>query len=186
MSTFCVTVQHARLFRARTHLCCTCGIYSPACYAHFQHSTSLKPDIGDHSLTYHITRKKMCVHSFNSFAFVASVSKHLHWENWRVLILHLCSRRFKVNPHPHLMATRWDTEVCSAPSSPWWRPRAQGVCTADWWQGCTGRWVLPRSALACMTPWSSSTPEGRKVCDRMFATVKYCRLSNSWIIVQSL
>lgn len=179
MSAFCVTVQRARLFRAKTCLCCTHGIYSPACYAHFQQATSLKPDSGDHFLTYHITRKKSC-------ACMASFSKHLHWENWRVLILHLFSLRFKVNPNPHLMAPRWDTEVCLAPSSPWWRPRAQGVCTADWWQGCTGRWALPRSASACMTPWSSSTPEGRKVCDRMFATVKYYRLSvtvtdmNTW------
>lgn len=69
MSTFCVTVQHPRLFRAKTRLCPTLGIYSPACYAHFQQATSLEPDTGDDFLTYHITRKKICAHSFNSFLF---------------------------------------------------------------------------------------------------------------------
>lgn len=86
-------------------------------------------------------------------------------------VVHLCYFRFKGNPNPHWTAREWDTEVCLAPSSPWWRLRARGVCTVDWWQDCTDRWALPQSASACMTPWSSSTPGGQNVCDKMF----FCR-----------
>lgn len=93
----------------------------------------------------------------------------------------LCFFRFKVNPNPHWTASEWDTEVCLVPSSPWWELRAPGVCIVDWWQDFTDRWALPQSALACMTPWSSSTPGGQNVCVSVYYNVIaififYCRL----------
>lgn len=93
----------------------------------------------------------------------------------------LCFFRFKVNPNPHWTASEWDTEVCLVPSSPWWELRAPGVCIVDWWQDFTDRWALPQSALACMTPWSSSTPGGQNVCFSVYYNVIaivifHCRL----------
>lgn len=93
----------------------------------------------------------------------------------------LCFFRFKVNPNPHWTASEWDTKVCLVPSSPWWELRAPGVCIVDWWLDFTGRWALPQSALASMTPWSSSTPGGQNVCVSVYYNVTaififHCRL----------
>jgi len=106
-------------------------------------------------------------------ATLATFYKYHHWpvrECFEHFVVHLCDFRFKVNPSTHWKAQGYNTEVCSVPSSPLWRPRAPGVFTMDWWRGCIDRRASPQSASACMTPWSNSTPTGRRVGVQMFQT----------------